>query len=181
MKTYNQFITELNKFELAMKAGKVGLKTLKKIGLKSATKKVPVKDITKFRSSTKNPFTSQIRGAENKTVDNLKKIGKVQIDNVSPDNNPFFDVPKDFTRFRHRSSRNLSKKRQLKSFKQGVGFKPSDPVSKDANALLDVKPAPGLNKYSGDAMISRQFNTNRLGEPSTTNIKKGSIPKPKKK
>ena len=181
MKNYKEFITELNKFELALKAGKLGLKTLKKIGLKSVSKKVPVKDIIKFRSNPKNPFTSQIRGAENKTVDHLKKIGKVQIDNVSPDNNPFFDVPKDFTRFRHRTSRNLSKNRQLKRFKQGVGFKPSDPISKDANALLDVKPAPGLNKYSGDAMISRQFNTNRLGNPTTKGIKKGSIPEPKKK
>ena len=66
MKTYKQFITELNKFELALKAGKLGLKTLKKIGLKSATKKVPVKDITKFRSNPKNPFTSLRRSAENK-------------------------------------------------------------------------------------------------------------------
>ena len=31
MKTYNQFIIELNKFELAMKTGKLGLKSLKKI------------------------------------------------------------------------------------------------------------------------------------------------------
>ena len=31
MKTYNQFITELNKFEAAMKVGKLGLKSLKKI------------------------------------------------------------------------------------------------------------------------------------------------------
>ena len=181
MKTYQEFITELNKFELALKAGKVGLKTLKKIGLKSATKKVPVKDITKFRSNPKNPFTSQMRRAENKTVDQLKKIGKVQRDNRSPSDNPFFDVPTDFTRDRHRELRNISKKKQLKSFKRGVGFKPSDPFSKDANALLDVKPAPGSNKYSGDAMISRQFNTNRLGKPSTTNIKKGSIPEPKKR
>ena len=181
MKNYKEFITELNKFELALKAGKLGLKTLKKIGLKSVSKKVPVKDITKFRSNPKNPFTSQIRGAENKTVDHLKKIGKVQIDNVSPDNNPFFDVPKDFTRFRHRGFRNVSKKKQSRDFKAGLGFKPSDPFSKDANALLDVKPASGLNKYSGDAKISRQFNTNRLGKPSTTNIKKGSIPEPKKK
>ena len=35
MKTYKEFITELNKYELALKAGKLGLKTLKKIGLKS--------------------------------------------------------------------------------------------------------------------------------------------------
>ena len=181
MKTYKEFITELNKFELALKAGKLAFKTLKKIGLKSATKKVPVKDITKFRSNPKNPFTSQMRGAENKTVDHLKKIGKRQRENTSPDDNPFFDVPKDFTRFRHRGHRNLSKKKQSRHFKAGVGFKPSDPFSKDANALLDVKPALGLNKYSGDAMISRQFNTNRLGKPSTTNIKKGSIPEPKKR
>ena len=31
MKTYNQFITELNKFEAAMKAGKLSLKALKKV------------------------------------------------------------------------------------------------------------------------------------------------------
>ena len=65
MKTYKEFITELNKFELAMKAGKLGLKTLKKIGLKSTTKKVPIKDIAKFRNNPKNPFTSMRRGAEN--------------------------------------------------------------------------------------------------------------------
>tara|TARA_Y100000361_G_scaffold15107_1_gene11930 strand:+ start:361 stop:903 length:543 start_codon:yes stop_codon:yes gene_type:complete len=180
MKTYNQFITELNKFELAMKAGKLGLKTLKKIGLKSVSKKVPVKDIIKFRSNPKNPFTSQMRSAENKTVDHLKKIGKVQRDNPTLSNNPAFDVPKDFTSSRHKGFRRLSKKKQSRYFKAGVGFKPSDPFSKDANALLDVKPAPGLNKYSGDAMISRQFNTNRLGKPTTKGIKKGSIPEPKK-
>ena len=47
------------------------------------------------------------------------------------------------------------------------------------NSITDA--APGLNKYSGDAMISRQYDLNRLGKPSTTNIKKGSIPEPKKK
>ena len=31
MKTYQEFITELNKFELAMKTGKLGLKSLKRI------------------------------------------------------------------------------------------------------------------------------------------------------
>ena len=31
MKTYNQFITELNKFEAAMKAGKLGVKALKRV------------------------------------------------------------------------------------------------------------------------------------------------------
>ena len=31
MKTYQEFITELNKFEAAMKAGKIGIKVLKKV------------------------------------------------------------------------------------------------------------------------------------------------------
>ena len=53
MKTYNQFITELNKVELAMKAGKLGVKALKKLGLKSTTKKIPVKDILKLRKKNK--------------------------------------------------------------------------------------------------------------------------------
>ena len=87
MKTYKKFITELNKVELAMKAGKLAFKTLKKIGLKSATKKVSVKDIIKFRSNPKNPFTSQMRSAENKTVDTLKKIGKAQRENKTLSNN----------------------------------------------------------------------------------------------
>ena len=35
MKTYKELIIELNKFELAMKAGKIGSKALKKIGVTS--------------------------------------------------------------------------------------------------------------------------------------------------
>ena len=180
MKTYKEFITELNKFELALKVGKLGFKALKKIGLKSATKKVPVKDIIKFRSNRKNPFTSQMRSAENKTVDYLKKIGKVQRDNPTLSDNPTFDVPKDFTRSRHIGLRKLSKTKQSKYFKAGVGFKPASEASRDATAQLNIKPAPGLNKYSGDAMISRQYDANRLGKPTTRNIKKGNIPEPKK-
>ena len=33
MKTYKEFITELNKVELAMRAGKLGLKSIKKLGI----------------------------------------------------------------------------------------------------------------------------------------------------
>ena len=94
--------------------------------------------------------------------------------------NPSFDVPKDFTRSRHLGFRRLSKTKQSKHFKAGVGFKPASDASRDATAQLNIKPAPGLNKYSGDAMISRQYDANRLGKPTTRNIKKGNIPEPKK-
>ena len=68
MKTYNQFITELNKFELAMKAGKIGSKVLKKIGVTSnitgRTKINPV-ELMQFRGNPRNPFTSMRKSAEN--------------------------------------------------------------------------------------------------------------------
>ena len=108
MKTYKQFITELNKFELALKAGKLGLKTLKKIGLKSATKKVPVKDITKFRSNPKNPFTSLRRSAENKLDGSAMPVPRF-------DGYPQLTFPlgmsKSATRFRHKNLRGVGKKK----------------------------------------------------------------------
>ena len=70
MKTYNQFITELNKVELAMKAGKLGVKTLRRLRLKpssimSPNKKVPVYDILKLRNSPRSPIVSKRRQIEN--------------------------------------------------------------------------------------------------------------------
>ena len=87
MKTYNQFITELNKFEAAMAAGKIGLKTLKKLGVTTKgynyiktfgkyridpkVPKVPKAELVGGphnigrRNLTSNPFTSMRRSAEN--------------------------------------------------------------------------------------------------------------------
>ena len=55
MKSYKEFITELNKFELAMKAGKLGLKSLKKVFANPKTGKF------KFSSTTvSNPIANAI-------------------------------------------------------------------------------------------------------------------------
>ena len=108
MKTYTQFITELNKFELALKAGKLGFKTLKKIGLKSATKKVPVKDIKNFRSNPNNPFTSLRRSAENKVDYSTMPIPR-------QDGYPQLTFPlgisKSATRYRHKNLRGIGRKK----------------------------------------------------------------------
>ena len=107
MKTYNQFITELNKLGLALKAGKLAFKTLKKIGLKSTTKKIPVKDITKFRSNPKNPFTSLRRSAENKIDGDVMPVPR-------QDGYPQLTFPsgisKSATRYRHKNLRGIGKK-----------------------------------------------------------------------
>ena len=80
MKTYNQLITELNKVELAMKAGKLGVKSLRRLRLKpssimSPNKKVPVYDILKLRNSPRSPIVSK-----RKQIENLMKASKEPAD-----------------------------------------------------------------------------------------------------
>ena len=80
MKTYKEFITELNKFELAMKAGKLGVKALRRLRLKpssimSPNKKVPVYDILKLRNSPRSPIVSK-----RKQIENLMKASKEPAD-----------------------------------------------------------------------------------------------------
>ena len=80
MKSYNQFITELNKVELAMKAGKLGVKSLRRLRLKpssimSPNKKVPVYDILKLRNSPRSPIVSKRR-----QIENLMKASKEPMD-----------------------------------------------------------------------------------------------------
>ena len=205
MKTYKQFITELNKFELALKAGKLGLKTLKKIGLKSATKKVPVKDITKFRSNPKNPFTSLRRSAENKVDYSAMPVPR-------QDGYPQLTFPlgmsKSATRFRHKNLRGVGKKKfrdempvaQLKNIADRPGQDKimrnlknmgdsnrqlSQPpvLKKDKSGRIDHDAYPTYTQAYNDLNINldRVFPRNKLGIPTTKGIKKGSIPEPKKK
>ena len=80
MKTYKEFITELNKVELAMKAGKLGVKSLRRLRLKpssvmSPNKKVPVYDILKLRNSPRSPIVSK-----RKQIENLMKASKEPAD-----------------------------------------------------------------------------------------------------
>ena len=211
MKTYNQFITELNKFETAMKAGKLGLKTLKKIGLKSATKKVPVKDITKFRSNPKNPFTSLRRSAENKVDYSAMPVPR-------QDGYPQLTFPlgmsKSATRFRHKNLRGVGKKKfrdemPVAQFKKIADRPGQDKIMRnlkntgDSNRQLSQPPVlrkrpsremsgrevldhdayPTYTQAYNDLNINldRVFPRNKLGNPTTKGIKKGSIPEPKKK
>ena len=76
MKTYQEFITELNKVEALMKAGKLGVKSLRRLRLKpssimSPNKKVPVYDILKLRNSPRSPIVSK-----RKQIENIMKASK---------------------------------------------------------------------------------------------------------
>ena len=211
MKTYNQFITELNKFELAMKTGKLGLKTLKRIQGKvnkgiqpfahfkiGNKKKVPIDTIQKLRMRPENPlgqtFTSVKRSAEN-SLGNVQLAGKTS----------------EYTKFRHKKLRGLSKakvkeKDAVAQVKKLVDDKPKDQdiIMKnlkntgDQNRLInkfdDINVKPNYSPYDSTMRPIRRFSKNFTkmgtdpesyykfgGKPTTSNIKKGSIPEPKKK
>ena len=59
MKTYQEFITELNKFEAAMKAGKIGLKSLKKVFANPKTGKFKFSSTTVSKPMANNLYKKQ--------------------------------------------------------------------------------------------------------------------------
>ena len=208
MKTYNQFITELNKFELAMKTGKLGLKTLKKIQGKvnknlqpwahfkiGNKRKVPVETIQKLRNRPYNSSFGSIKRSQENAIADALTTGKTS----------------KFTKFRHEKLRGLSKakvkeKDAVAQVKKLVDDKPKDQdiIMKnlkntgDQNKLInkydDINVEPYYSPYDSSIRPIRRYSDNFTkmstdpetyykfgGRPTTSNIKKGSIPEPKKK
>ena len=209
MKTYNQFITELNKFELAMKTGKLGLKTLKKIQGKvnknlqpwahfkiGNKRKVPVETIQKLRNRPYNSSFGSIKRSQENAIADALTTGKTS----------------KFTKFRHEKLRGLSKakvkeKDAVAQVRKLVDDKPKDQDiiiknlknTGDQNRLInkfdDINVKPGYSPYDSGVRPIRKGNPNFTkmpektpylkykygGQPTTANIKKGSIPEPKKK
>ena len=209
MKTYNQFITELNKFELAMKTGKLGLKTLKKIQGKvnknlqpwahfkiGNKRKVPVETIQKLRNRPYNSSFGSIKRSQENAIADALTTGKTS----------------KFTKFRHEKLRGLSKakvkeKDAVAQVRKLVDDKPKDQDiiiknlknTGDQNRLInkfdDINVKPGYSPYDSGVRPIRRGNPNFTkmpektpylkykygGQPTTANIKKGSIPEPKKK
>ena len=207
MKSFNQFITELNKFELAMKTGKLGLKCLKriqgrvnkqlqpwahfKIGNK---RKVPVDTIQKLRNRPYNSSFGSIKRSQENAVADAITTGKTSA----------------LTKFRHEKLRGLSKakvreKDAVAQVKKLVDDRPKDQDiiikrlknTGDQNRLInkfdDINVEPYYSPYDSGVRPLRKGNPNFTkqgtmgdygkfgGQPTTRNIKKGSIPEPKKK
>ena len=177
MKTYKQFITELNKFELALKAGKLGLKTLKRIqgkvnkGIRPFAhfkignkRKVPVDTIQKLRMRPENPlgqtFTSVKRSTENSLANPITS-GKTS----------------EYTKFRHKKLRGLSKakvkeKDAVAQVKKLVDDKPKDQDiiiknlknTGDQNRLInkfdDINLEPRYSPYDSAIRPMRRYSKN---------------------
>ena len=235
MKTYNQFITELNKFEAAMAAGKIALKTLKKLGVNtsgynymkafgkgSINKKIPKVPKAELvggpfnigrRNLTSNPFTSMRRSAENQ-LRSYQTLAPGQTGKANTFRNKFGnELYYDTTKGRHTDMRNVGKKfnRQAYADMKHKYLDGDEGAKKAMDAIKDMgdanrqlsKPPLGttpigprpkeMMKSSFPRTIEKRkmkdlLNKEKLGiepkygdKPTTKNIKKGSIPEPKKK
>ena len=196
MKTYKQFITELNKFEKFL--FKQGVKAIKKLN-----PRVPLKTIKKdalrttkgLRSDVDNPFVSPRREAENMVKKFQKTVPGQKGANIMQTRSGSY-VNYDPTRVRQGddmgtaavgafSMRGQSKKaiRDMDKKLKSLGKK-----SDNARSILKntgdqhsaIYKAPAYKVNPTDEKIDYIFKKNVLGAPTTTNIPKDEIKNLKK-
>ena len=197
MKTYKEFIAELNKFERFL--FKQGVKAIKKLN-----PRVPLKTVKKdalrttkgLRSDIDNPFVSPRRGAENLLKKFQRTIPGQKGENIMKTKSGSY-INYDPTRVRQGDDvgsaalgtftmRGQSKKavRNMDKNLMQYGKK-----SENARSILKntgdqhsaIYKAPNFRYNQSDKRIDSLFPKNRLGAPTTTNIPKGSIPDAEKK
>ena len=208
MKTYNQFITELNKYEKFLL--KQGIKAIKKFNpgqTLKAIKKSALRTTKGLRSDPNNPFVSPRREAENlvkqfqNTVPGQKgqnimklkdKTGKPKYVEYDPTRVRQGDSPQAKVTGAAQSMRGMSKKalkgmdKDLKDMGKRFGVKQE---AENARSILKntgdqhsaIYKAPQYRVNPTDKKIDSTFTKNVLGAPTTKNIPKGAVPDASKK
>ena len=194
MKTYKQFITELNKFEkFLVKQGVKGIrKAFPKDALKNIKKSV-TRSTQKLRSDPDNPFISPRREAEN-LVKQFQSTtpGEKGANIMKTKGNKYVNY--DPTRVRQgedisSAAGTFTMRGQSKQWNKGL--------DKDLKALGDTQGrsilkntgdqhraiynAPAFKANQTDRRIDSVFKKNVLGAPTTENLPKGAVPDAAKK
>ena len=194
MKTYKQFITELNKFEKFLV--KQGIKGIRKVFPKDSLKNIK-KSVTrstqKLRSDPDNPFVSPRREAEN-LVKQFQQTtpGEKGANIMKTKGNKYVNY--DPTRVRQgedisSAAGTFTMRGQSKQWNKGL--------DKDLKALGDTQGrsilkntgdqhraiynAPAFKANQTDRRIDSVFKKNVLGAPTTENLPKGAVPDAAKK
>ena len=194
MKTYIQFITELNKFEKFLV--KQGIKGIKKVFPKDSLKNIK-KSVTrstqKLRNDPDNPFISPRREAEN-LVKQFQKTtpGEKGANIMKTKGNKYVNY--DPTKVRQgedisSAAGTFTMRGQSKQWNKGL--------DKDLKALGDTQGrsilkntgdqhraiynAPAFKANQTDKRIDSVFKKNILGAPTTENLPKGAVPDAAKK
>ena len=208
MKTYKEFITELNKFEKFL--FKQGVKAIKKLNPRQPLKSIKqsVRRTTeKLRGDADNPFVSPRREAENlvkqfqKTVPGQKgvnimklkdKTGKPKYVDYDPTRVRQGDSPQAKVTGAAQSMRGMSKKslRGMDKELKDIGKKYNlGQESENARSILKntgdqhsaIYKAPQYRVNPTDKKIDSVYPKNKLGAPTTENLPKGAVPDVEKK
>ena len=208
MKTYNQFITELNKFEKFLL--KKGIKAIQKFNpgqTYKSIKKSALRTTRGMRSDSDNPFVSPRREAENlvkqfqKTVPGQKgvnimklkdKTGKPKYVEYDPTRVRQGDSPQAKVTGAAQSMRGMSKKalrgmdKDLKDMGKRFGVKQEAENARSilkntGDQLSAIYKAPAYKVNPTDKKIDQVYPKNKLGAPTTTNLPKGAVPDASKK
>ena len=208
MKTYKEFITELNKFERFL--FKQGVKAIKKLNPRQSLKSIKqsaLRTTRGMRSDADNPFVSPRREAENlvkqfqKTVPGQKgvnimklkdKTGKPKYVEYDPTRVRQGDSPQAKVTGAAQSMRGMSKKalrgmdKDLKDMGKRFGVKQE---AENARSILKntgdqhsaIYKAPQYRVNPTDKKIDSVYPKNKLGAPTTENLPKGAVPDASKK
>ena len=196
MKTYNQFITELNKFEKFLL--KQGVKAIKKLNprqpLKSI-KKSAERTTKALRSDTNNPFVSPRREAENLVKQFQNTVPGEKGANIMKTKSGKF-INYDPTRVRQgdnvtAASGAFTMRGQSKAANRFIDkeLKAAGKRGEDGRSIIKnvgdqhsaIYKAPGFTGNPTDMRIDSTFKKNVLGAPTTTNLPKGAVPDAEKK
>ena len=196
MKTYKEFITELNKFEKFL--FKQGVKAIKAFNPRQSLKSIKKRTLSatkKLRSDADNPFVSPRREAENlvkkyqNTVPgqkgaNVMKTKGGQYINYDPtrvrQGDDVTAAAGAFTMRGQSKAANRFMDKQLKA--AGKAGEDGRTILKNVGDQHSaIYKAPGFKGNPTDAKIDSVFKKNVLGAPTTTNIPKGAIPDAEKK
>ena len=196
MKTYKEFITELNKFERFLL--KQGIKAIKKFNpgqTYKSIKKSALRTTKGMRSDPNNPFVSPRREAENlvkqfqDTVPgqkgaNIMKTKSGKFINYNPtkvrQGDDVTAATGAFTMRGQSKAANRFMDKQLKA--AGKAGEDGRTILKNVGDQHSaIYKAPGFKGNPTDAKIDSVFPKNKLGAPTTTNLPKGAVPDAEKK
>ena len=196
MKTYKQFISELNKFEKFLV--KQGIKGVRKVFPKDSLKNIK-KSVTRstkaLRSDPNNPFISPRREAENLVKQFQNTVPGEKGANIMKTKSGKF-INYDPTRVRQgdnvtAASGAFTMRGQSKAANRFIDkeLKAAGKAGEDGRSIIKnvgdqhsaIYKAPGFKGNPTDAKIDSVFNKNVLGAPTTTNIPKGAVPDVSKK
>ena len=210
MKTYKEFITELNKFERFL--FKQGVKAIKKLNPRQSLKSIKqsaLRTTRGMRSDADNPFVSPRREAENlvkqfqKTVPGQKgvnimklkdKTGKPKYVEYDPTRVRQGDSPQAKVTGAAQSMRGMSKKsiRGVDKEMKDMGKDFPSLFKKDTENVRSILKntgdqhsaiykAPQYRVNPTDKKIDSVYPKNKLGAPTTENLPKGAVPDAEKK